>query len=171
MSYADELAAAMRLLAEDSRTIFLGQAVAYPGTAQSGTLADIPRRVEMPVAEEFQMGVSIGLALTGLVPVSIFPRWNFLLLAASQIVNHLDKLPRMSGYRPKVIIRVSAGADKPMHPGPQHLGDYSAAFERMLETVTVVRLDYASKVVPAYREALARDGSTILTEYGALFGT
>lgn len=159
----------MRLLADDPRTIFLGQAVAFPGTAQSGTLADISRRVEMPVAEDMQMGISIGLALTGHVPVSIFPRWNFLLLAASQLVNHLDKLPLISGYRPKVIVRVGVGADKPMHPGHQHLGDYSAAFAMMLDTIPVIRLLNAEQVVPAYREALGRQGATVLVEFGALF--
>ena len=83
--YSAELTRAMTFLAEDERTVFLGQAVSAPGTAMYGTLegVDIKKRIEFPVAEEFQMGVSIGLALTGLVPVSVFPRWNFLLLAVN----------------------------------------------------------------------------------------
>jgi len=161
----------MDLLAADPRTVFLGQAIAYPGTAQSGTLKNVPaeRKLELPVAEDMQMGLSIGLALAGRIPVTLYPRWNFLLLAANQLVNHLDKLPLISGWKPKAIVRVGVGADRPMHPGHQHLGDYTTAFEAMLETIAIVRLNHASKVVPEYRKALAREGSTILVEYSALY--
>src|SRR5947209_7120780 len=81
--YFDELTRSMTWLAAKPRTLFLGQAVGYPGTAMFNTLRDVPaeKRSEFPVAEEFQMGASIGLALQGYVPISIFPRWNFLLLA------------------------------------------------------------------------------------------
>ena len=76
---------------------------------------DMSRRLELPVVEEMQMGMSTGMALAGLVPVTIYPRWNFLLLATNQIVNHLDKLKHMSngGYRPKVIIRTGVGCRGP----------------------------------------------------------
>lgn len=170
--YAGELTAAMDLLAADPRTIFLGQAVAYPGTAQSGTLKNVPdvQKVELPVAEEMQMGLSIGLALAGYIPVTCYPRWNFLLLAANQIINHLDKLPLISGYRPKVIVRVGVGADKPMHPGEQHLGDFTLPFKAMCQTVTFVKLRHRLEVVPEYRDALRREGSTVLVEYGSLYG-
>src|SRR5262245_5683002 len=81
LRYFDELKRAMEFLARDPRVLFLGQAVAYPGTAMSNTLKDVPatKLLELPVDEEMQMGMTNGLALAGLVPVSIFPRWNFLL--------------------------------------------------------------------------------------------
>ena len=80
MKYFDELKRSMNYLAQDPRIIFLGQAVAVDGTAMSNTLKDIlpSRLIELPVAEEMQMGMTTGMALSGLVPVSIFPRWNFL---------------------------------------------------------------------------------------------
>src|SRR5580698_11678005 len=95
MKYSDEMCRAMEYLARDQRTLFLGQAVACPGTAMTNTLKNVPRDklLELPVTEEMQMGMSTGLALNGFVPISIYPRWNFLLLAVNQIVNHLDKLP------------------------------------------------------------------------------
>jgi pyruvate/2-oxoglutarate/acetoin dehydrogenase E1 component len=85
MKYFDELCRAMEFLARDERTMFLGQAVACPGTAMTNTLKNVPhdKLLELPVTEELQMGVSTGLALTGLVPVTIYPRWNFLLCAHS----------------------------------------------------------------------------------------
>lgn len=161
----------MTLLAEDQRTIFLGQAVRFPGTAMTGTLTDVPmeRRIEMPVCEETQMGLSIGLALAGLIPVTIYPRWNFLILAANQIVNHLDRLPMISSYRPKVIVRVGVGSRNPLDPGPQHDSDFSEAFRLMLKTVTVRRLCRAEDVLPAYQEALERNDSTVLVEVSDLY--
>ena len=41
MKYADELTKAMDFLAKDPKTIFLGQAVEYPGTAMTLSLIHI----------------------------------------------------------------------------------------------------------------------------------
>jgi pyruvate/2-oxoglutarate/acetoin dehydrogenase E1 component len=172
MRYFDQLKAAMEFLALDPRVLFLGQAVACPGTAMSNTLKNVPQEklLEMPVDEEMQMGITNGLALDGLVPVSIFPRWNFLLLAVNQIVNHLDKFALMSngGYRPKVIIRTGIGAERPLHPQYQHVGDFTEAFRLMCPNMEVIRLEEACEIVPAYQKAHGRtDGkSTLLIEYG-----
>jgi len=164
--YAEELGRAMNMLAEDERVIFLGQAIAYPGTSMSGTFKDIDkdRLLEVPVAEEMQMGLSIGLSLSGLIPVSIFTRWNFLLSATNQLVNHLDKIPLYSGYKPKVIVRTGIGSEKPMYPGLQHVGDMTSAFESLCHTVKFVTLDSVDKVLPAYKAALEDEGSTVLVE-------
>jgi pyruvate/2-oxoglutarate/acetoin dehydrogenase E1 component len=165
-SYFDELVRAMTWLGQQPRTLFLGQAVAYPGTAMFNTLRDVPaeRRREFPVAEDFQMGASIGLALAAYVPISIFPRWNFLLLAVNQLVNHLDKLPLISDYRPKVIIRTGVGSVRPLDPQWQHKGDFTDAIQMMLKTIRVVRLEEPEDIVPSYQEAYESDESTILCE-------
>src|SRR3990167_8033225 len=133
LRYASELTKAMDMLATDDRVIFLGQAIKFKGTVMSDTLFNVSmdRKIEFPVAEEFQMGASIGLALIGFIPVSIFTRWNFLLLAANQLVNHLDKIPIISGYRPKMIVRVGSGSERPMYPGAQHVGNFTNAFTSM----------------------------------------
>ena len=170
MKYFDELCRAMEMLARDDRTLFIGQAVACAGTAMSNTLKNVPREklVELPVTEEMQMGMTTGLALGGHVPVSFFPRWNFLLLAANQVINHLDKLPMVSPYRPKVIIRTGIGSERPLHPQHQHVGDFTDAFRLMCRTIEVIRLDDPADVFPAYEKALKRDDgrSTIVVEYG-----
>ncbi len=172
MKYFDELKRAMNFLAADPRTVFIGQAVAVPGTAMSNTLQEVPpeRLIELPVAEELQMGMTTGLALSGLVPVSIFPRWNFMLYAMNQLVNHLDKVHVMSdgGYAAKAIIRTGIGSQRPLHPQQQHVGDFTEAVAALCTTVDVVRLVEPSDVFPAYQHALLRDDgrSTILVEYG-----
>jgi pyruvate/2-oxoglutarate/acetoin dehydrogenase E1 component len=172
MKYADELSRAMDMLAADERTYFIGQAVAYPGTAMTGSLKNVPKEklLELPVAEEMQMGMSIGLALAGYIPVSFYPRWNFLLLAVNQLVNHLDKLPVMSngGFTPQVIIRTGIGSVRPLHPQFQHVGDYTEAFRLMCTTIDIIRLEEPEDIFPAYKKALERKDSksTILVEYG-----
>ena len=40
------------------------------------------------------MGMSIGLALNGYIPITCFPRFDFLILAFNQLVNHLDKIKK-----------------------------------------------------------------------------
>ena len=172
MKYADELTKAMDFLAKDPKTIFLGQAVEYPGTAMTNTLKNVPKNklIEIPVAEEMQLGISNGLALNNYIPISIFPRWNFLLLATNQLINHLDKFEVMSQglFKTKVIIRTSIGSQRPLHPQHQHVGDFTEAFKKVLSTVDIIRLEEPKDVIPAYEKALERDDgkSTILVEYG-----
>ena len=167
MTYYDEITKAMTRLAEDPRTLFIGQAVAYPGTAMFKTLAGVPmdRRVELPVTEDMQMGMAIGLSLKGYVPVCIYPRINFLLLAVNQLVLHLDKLPEFgNGWRPKVIIRTSVATPEPLNPGPQHLGDFSWQLTGMLRHVTTRQLHSAKTIGREYAHALMRDNSSLMIE-------
>jgi pyruvate/2-oxoglutarate/acetoin dehydrogenase E1 component len=174
LNYVDELCKAMKMLADDPRTYFVGQAVAYEGTSMYHTLRDVPmeKRLELPVAEEMQMGMSIGMALTGMVPISIYPRFNFLLLATNQIVNHLDKLPIYSngGYNPKVIIRTAVASESPLHPGAQHVGDFTQAFIKMCKTIKIVCLHNAEDIVKGYQQALTEPGSFLMVEWIDKYG-
>ena len=172
LKYFDELKRSMDFLAQDPRTLFIGQAVAVAGTAMSNTLKDVPasRLLELPVAEEMQMGMTTGLALAGQIPVSIFPRWNFLLCGMSQLINHLDKLSVMSsgGFTGRAIVRTGIGAQRPLHPQHQHVGDYTEALRLMCTSIEVIRLDEPEQIFPAYERALLRDDgrSTLIVEYG-----
>jgi len=172
MKYFDELTKSMNYLAKDKRTIFLGQAVKVAGTAMSTTLKKVNtnKLIELPVAEEMQMGMTNGLALNGLIPVSIYPRWNFLLLAMNQLINHLDKIKFMSndGFKTKAIIRTGIGSQRPLHPQYQHIGDFTDAIKMMCSNIDVIRLEEPNQIFPTYEKALKReDGkSTIVVEYG-----
>lgn len=168
MKYSDELTKAMKLLAERSDVVFLGQSVSYSGNSVFTTLKDIPgeRKIELPVIEDAQMGMSIGMALAGLLPVSIYPRMDFLILACNQLVNHLDKIESMSQgrFRPKVIIRTSKGAEQPLYSGEQHIQDHTEALRLLAPHVDVVKLTRPGQIVPAYVAALSSPRSTILVE-------
>ncbi len=175
MKYLDEVKKAMALLAEHRETIFIGQSVAYPGNAIYGSLKDIPdtKKLELPVFEETQMGLSIGLALGGFIPVSIFPRFNFLIIGLNQLVNHLDKIPHISHgkLRPKVIIKTMVGSSRPLDPGIQHKGNFTNALRHLVTNIGIEDLTEPEMIFPAYKRALEReDGkSTVLVEYGDFY--
>lgn len=171
MNYNEELKRAMSLLAASDKTLFIGQAVEYEGTGLFDSLKHIPaeKKFELPVAEYFQCGLANGMAIEGMIPISTFPRWNFLLMGVDQIVNHLDKFNLMSEGRctPKVIIRVAVGSEKPVDPQDQHKGNFSEAFRQMCKTIEVIELHKPEDIVPAYTNALFRkdNKSTILVEF------
>jgi pyruvate/2-oxoglutarate/acetoin dehydrogenase E1 component len=170
LNYSEELQKAMIYLSNQEDTIFLGQSMEYGGIAIANSFSCIPieKRIEMPVAENLQLGISTGMAITGYVPISVYPRWNFLILASDQLVNHLDKLSQMTvgQYNPKVIIRVAVGVTKPVDPQEQHVGDFTEGFKKILKNVNVVKLEKANQIMPEYQKAYERqDGvSTILVE-------
>lgn len=163
----------MDFLASHPDTIFIGQAVEYAGTAMTNTLKDVPsdKKLELPVCEDLQAGITNGIALAGKIPISIYPRWNFFLLATNQVVSHLDKIPLISEYKTKAIIRTGIGSIKPMHPQHQHIGDFTEAFKLMVSNIEIIRLDEPEHIFPAYEKALNRtDGkSTILVEWGDFY--
>ena len=177
MKYRDELIRSMEWLAEKDNTIFLGQACKVSGHAISSTLEKVPedKRVELPVFEETQMGVSTGMALEGFVPITMYPRFDFFILSCNQLINHLDKMRDMSkgDMTPRVIIRVAVGSENPIDAGPQHTQDHSEAFRKMLTDVNVVQLNEPEDIFPAFKEAYEREDSksTLLVEYGEYYGT
>lgn len=173
MTYSGEIRRAMKWLAEEHNALFLGQAVEYPGTAMTETLSDVPseQKMELPVAEDMQLGLSIGLALAGRLPVSIFPRWNFFLLATNQLVNHLDKIPIFSDFSPKVIIRVGIGSVHPLDPGPQHSGDLTDAYKLLCETVKIIKLEVPEEIFGQYEQAIEREMSTVFVERMDRYGS
>ena len=72
MKYADELTKSMIYLSKDPKTIFLGQAVEYPGTAMSGTLKNIPKnkliQYTYPSTAELKKVGTMGLFLGQFLP-------------------------------------------------------------------------------------------------------
>lgn len=165
LRFKDAVNAAMCALARDERTLFIGQSVKYDGAAIFDSLAGIPpnRRLEMPVIEDFQLGFCTGLALTGKIPICIYPRIDFMLLCVNQLVNHLDKMPHW-GWHPKVIIRTTVGALTPLNAGHQHTQNHVRAFKCMLESVEVREVQLPWQVECAYQEALASPLSTLIVE-------
>jgi pyruvate/2-oxoglutarate/acetoin dehydrogenase E1 component len=173
LNYHDSLSEAMARLATREEVIFLGQGVGVPGTTMSTTFRDVPKEklIEMPVAEEMQVGMCIGMALKGFIPICIIPRWNFMLRAADQIVNHLDRLPLYSagGFRPKVIIRTAVPSVSPFNPQAQHDADFTSAFKLMCRTIHISSLISPESIIGHYEAAIARSTPSILVEHTEMY--
>lgn len=168
--YQDNLKKAMTMLGKEN-TIFLGQTLVYGGSPMFNSCKDVPKEkiFEMPVAEDMQMGMSLGLALEGFIPISIFPRIDFLICATNQLINHIDKCEEMSKgeFKPGVIIRTQIGNKKPMYPGCQHCQDYTRGLKNMCSSILVLKIEDENEVIPLYQLALerAKEGkSTLLVE-------
>ena len=170
MRYFDELKKSMTWLGQKNNTIFLGQAVEYPGTAMTNTLSDIKedKLFELPVAEEMQMGMTLGMSFEGLVPISIFPRWNFVLCGMNQLVNHIDKLKYMNGenFNSTIIIRTGIGSEKPLHPQYQHIGDFTSGLKEILKEIEIIVLENSDEILNPTNMLIQKNKTTILVEYG-----
>jgi pyruvate/2-oxoglutarate/acetoin dehydrogenase E1 component len=157
MSYKTELVKSMNFLSKKKDTIFIGQSVTYPGNSMFNTLVNVPlkKKIELPIFEDVQMGISIGLALKGFVPITCYPRFDFLILAMNQIVNHLDKIRVMSRneMRPKVIIRTAIGAKFPLDGGVQHTQDFTKIFKDILKEIIVIKLNNPSNIFKEFSKA------------------
>lgn len=170
--YLEEIKRSMDYLAQNPKTVFLGQSIKYAGNVIYKTLENVSRDrlIEMPVAEELQMGISTGLALQGWIPVTTYPRFDFLLLAFNQLVNHLDKMTLISHGKmnPKVIVKVMAGSTRPLDPGWQHKQNYVQELKTMCKTIEVIELLEPNQIFEAHKKALERTDrcSTVLVEYG-----
>ena len=156
MTYKDALTAAMQDLAKDPAICFVGYGVRCGGRA-AGTLKGIPdtQLIETPVAENLMVGMAIGLALSGRRPVVYIERFDFILNAMDAIVNHLDKIERLSQgqFQPSIILRVVVGnKKKPLYTGLTHTQDFTEVMRQMV-SFPIVRLEHAAAIGPAYAVA------------------
>jgi pyruvate/2-oxoglutarate/acetoin dehydrogenase E1 component len=170
--YKDEITKSMDMLSGIKNTVFIGQGVKYWGNIY-GTLNNVPddKKLELPIIEDTQMGISIGLAIAGFLPITIYPRMDFLLLALNQLVNHLDKFEEMSGgeYSPKVIVRTIIGSKSPLYPGAQHCQDHTKLLHSCLTNIDVIKLTDESDVYSSYLAASVSKKSVVIVEDRSLY--
>jgi pyruvate/2-oxoglutarate/acetoin dehydrogenase E1 component len=171
MTYKDELTRAMTYIGEQENSVFMGQSVAFPGTSLYGTLTNVSKDklIEFPVLEETQTGVALGMSLTDKCVVSIYPRWDFLILATNQLVNHIDKFELMTGHAPHVIIRVGVGSTNPLDPGIQHRNDYTQEFKSILQFTKIWELKNPNDIYKIYTNAYNEGGVHIIVEWPELY--
>lgn len=169
--YKDELTKSMTWLAEQNNVIFIGQQIVYAGNPMSTTLTNVPKdlMIEVPVMEETQMGMSLGLAMTGKTVVTFYPRWDFIILAVNQLVNHIDKYKLMTGKQANIIIRLGKGSDKPLDPGHQHKGNYLEQFKSMCPNITFWDLKNKDDIFESYLSAYKHQGVHVMVEYPEMY--
>ena len=165
LSYKDALTNSMSFL------IFIGQQIVYAGNPMSTTLTNVSKdsMIEVPVIEETQMGMSLGIAMTGKTVVTLYPRWDFIVSATNQLVNHVDKYELMTGKKINILIRVGKGADKPLDPGHQHKGNYLKEFKSLCPNIKFHDLTDYNSIVDIYKTAYTDGGVHVLVEYPELY--
>jgi pyruvate/2-oxoglutarate/acetoin dehydrogenase E1 component len=163
--YHRDICNEMIKLSKIEKVLFLGQCVESEDFYS--TLTDIPmhQRKEIPVCEELQLGMSIGLAMEGFLPISIFQRMDFLPRACDQIVNHLDLIAKLSRniFSPKIIIRTTIGSVKPLNCGLQHSKDLSEGFKKLV-SFPIFKVETVKEVKSAYKFARECKTSVMIIE-------
>jgi pyruvate/2-oxoglutarate/acetoin dehydrogenase E1 component len=171
--YKDSLTNAMTFLGQQDNTVFIGQQVLWHGNPMSTTIGDVPKDklIELPVMEESQMGMSLGMAMAGKFVITFYPRWDFLICATNQLVNHVDKINLMSQgkWKPNMIIRLGKGSDKPLDPGHQHRGNYFEEFKSMCPNIKFYDLLKYDDVETIYKNAYTEGGIHVIVEYPELY--
>jgi hypothetical protein len=129
LKYKEAASQVMTELGQDG-AVFIGYNVHNsPGGNAMGTLKNVPdeQKLETPVAENLMAGLAIGMGFEGFKPVLYFERHDFILVAMDAIVNHIDKIERISHgeYTVPVIIRAVTADAGPFYSGITHSQDFT----------------------------------------------
>lgn len=142
LSYTQALNEALGLALElDPNVFVLGQGVDDPG-AMFGVTKGLDRRFgservfDTPLSEEGLTGVCTGAAMTGMRPVYLHNRPDFLLLAFNQIVNHASKIHYMDNGETRVPLVIWSAIGRGWGSGSQH----SQAIQGLLMTVPGLKI-------------------------------
>lgn len=136
MTYKDSISQAMTELGKNPEIMAIGYNVRFGG-AGGGTLIGIPedRRIEMPLAENLMAGAAIGFSMQGFIPILFLERMDFLTCCTDAIVNHIDKMNRLSDglHKPATIIRCVVGnSETPLFTGATHCQNFTKALKEMV---------------------------------------
>ena len=172
MNYSNEIKKSMLMLSKNSKSIFRPVCCCtWKSSFKSLELVPPRKKLELPVFEETQMGMAIGLSLDGFIPITCYPRFDFFILSMNQTINHLDKLYQISSneFNPFVIIRVLVGGKKGINAGPQHTGNYTSAMKKMVKFLNVVELKSSAQIYKSYKNCISKKKSTLFVEYSDLY--
>ncbi|MEM4405715.1 MAG: transketolase C-terminal domain-containing protein [Candidatus Methanomethylicaceae archaeon] len=122
-----------QLMKEDERVVLIGQGVTSPwyvGTTTVGLIHRFgeERVIDPPVSENCTTGVAIGLALTGMRPIYVFPRMDFMYYAMDQIANHAAIWHFMFGGQLNVPLTIWAIINRGGEQAAQHSQAIHAIF-------------------------------------------
>lgn len=163
-SYKDAVNLSMKELGKRG-AIFIGYNVAR-GDAM-GTLKDVPmnQKIETPVAENLMAGLAIGISFEGLIPVVYFERHDFILGAMDAIVNHIDKIERISHgeFKVPVIIRAVTADAGPFYSGITHSQDFTKLL-RAAVSIPVSDPKSGKEILQAFNDAVFSNRPAIIIE-------
>lgn len=126
LTYRDALREAQEeILRRDPQALLLGEGVDDPGGIFGSTLGlanqfGKERVMDIPIAENGMTGVAIGAAMTGLRPIFIHMRMDFLPMCMDQLVNHAAKWRYMTGGRVGVPLTIRSIIGRGWGSAAQH---------------------------------------------------
>jgi len=168
-TYKDAVNIAMKELG-DLGAIFIGYNVAR-GDAM-GTLKEVQadQKLETPVAENLMAGLAIGISFEGFLPVVYFERHDFMLVAMDAIVNHIDKIERISHgeYKVPVVIRAVTADAGPFYSGITHSQDFTSLLKTAV-SFPVSDPKNGKEILRAFRDAVASERPAIIVERKSLY--
>lgn len=134
MSYVEAIREAhQQLLASDERVFVVGQGLWSPWYV-GGSMADLekefgPQRViDSPVSENATTGAAVGAALSGMRPIVVHPRMDFMALAIDPIVNQAANWSYMFGGQVGVPLVIRAIINRGGEQAAQHSQALQAFF-------------------------------------------
>jgi pyruvate/2-oxoglutarate/acetoin dehydrogenase E1 component len=174
LSYREAIREALwQALERDDRVFLIGEGIDDPGGV-FGTTAGLrdrfgPERVmDSPIAENGMTGVSIGAAITGMRPVFIHMRVDFLPICMDQIINHAAKWSYMTGGKVKVPLTIRAVIGRGWGSAAQHSQSLQAVFAHIPGLKVVMPASpYDAKGL--LLGSIAGDSPTIVIEHRWLY--
>ena len=164
LSYKEAMNLAMKELGNEG-AIFIGYNVAK-GDAM-GTLKEVSaeQKLETPVAENLMSGLAIGMSFEEFLPVIYFERHDFMMVAMDAIVNHVDKIERISHgeFKVPVIIRAVTADGGPFYSGITHSQDFTEVLKAAV-TFPVSDPKNGKEILEAFRNARDSKRPAIIVE-------
>lgn len=134
LSYRDAIKEGLQqALERDAKVFLIGEGIDDPGGV-FGTTVGLAQRfgkdrvMDSPIAENAMTGIAAGAAMTGMKPVFIHMRVDFLPMCMDQIVNHAAKWSYMTGGRVKVPLTIRAVVGRGWGSAAQHSQSLQSLF-------------------------------------------
>ncbi len=121
-----------------------------------------------PLSEDAMTGVALGAALSGLRPVHVHIRVDFLLLAMNQLVNMASCIPYLSDGKLKLPVVIRAIIGRGWGQGAQHSKTLQGIFAH-IPGLKVVMPTNAQDAYSLLRSAIQDDGPVIFLEHRWLY--
>lgn len=134
ISYAQAINEALcQILRQDEKAFLIGQGVTSPwyvGATTAGLIELFGRRriIDTPVSENGITGAVAGAALTGMRPISVYPRMDFMYYAMDPIANHISNWYYMFGGQVNMPLTIWGIINRGGEQGAQHSQALQAIF-------------------------------------------
>jgi acetoin:2,6-dichlorophenolindophenol oxidoreductase subunit beta len=126
------------------------------------------RSFDVPVSEEGMLGVAIGAALSGLRPINVHIRFDFLMVCMNQLINMAAKSHYMFGGSVNIPIVIRAAIGRSWGQGAQHSQALHSFFMHV-PGIKVVAPSLASDAKSAIISSIRDNNPVVFVEHRMLY--